>query len=129
MAGLLSIRMQVDAPTPGGRLFPFHPPFRFALIISGFVSSDAALWKYYPQYSLIHGPIPSTYASTVARVQGTQSLHVYGENDTTVDPSRSLALIPEFENPEVYIHSGAHYVPTDGEGRQRLAQFMKQFLP
>eukprot|EP00698_Gefionella_okellyi_P008139 TRINITY_DN2004_c0_g2_i2.p2 TRINITY_DN2004_c0_g2~~TRINITY_DN2004_c0_g2_i2.p2 ORF type:complete len:103 (+),score=16.69 TRINITY_DN2004_c0_g2_i2:402-710(+) len=82
-------------------------PFKFAVLISGFKSSDEA------QQELFSQPISFP------------SLHVIGETDNVVPGSRLLADC--FKDPVVYTHPGGHFVPFDKAMLEQLRVFLSPF--
>lgn len=61
-----------------------------------------------------------------------RSIHVSGKNDQLVTTDRSQELWRQFASPDVYLHEGAHMVPTcTGEWKRVLTAFVDslQSLP
>ncbi|KAJ7127193.1 serine hydrolase FSH [Mycena epipterygia] len=81
-----------------------HPPFEFAVMISGFVAPSKAF------------PIP-------ARIR-TPSLHVIGFNDVMVSPEQSIELTSHFDNAQIEIHQGGHFVPRKLTWRRFLCDYL-----
>ncbi|KAK9385646.1 serine hydrolase FSH [Lipomyces mesembrius] len=73
------------------KIAPDHPPFKFAVLYSGFGSQ-------LPQHPLISTP----------------TLHILGSLDTVVSEQRSKTLIDACEKDMrvVYTHPGGHFVPS-----------------
>lgn len=76
------------------------PPFKFAIIISGFLPMD-----------------PMCNAWFDSKVP-TPSLHVLGRGDTIVAHDRSLPLLDGFEGPRVEWHDGGHHTPSKASWRR-----------
>lgn len=53
-----------------------------------------------------------------------RSLHVHGANDAMVSRQRVERLMCAFEDPELFEHEGGHGVPTGGDFRARLKEFI-----
>ncbi|KAJ8101361.1 serine hydrolase FSH [Lipomyces tetrasporus] len=81
------------------KIAPDHPPFKFAVMYSGFRSP-------LPQHNYIYNPLIST-----------PTLHVLGSLDTVVSEQRSKTLIDACEKDKrvVYMHPGGHFVPSSRE--------------
>ncbi|KAJ2399970.1 hypothetical protein GGI23_002329 [Coemansia sp. RSA 2559] len=86
-----------------------HPPFRFAIICSGYMLQDSE-WQH-----LYERPL------------STPSLHLYGVLDPMIRLSRSMALQQAFVNPEAFCFDGAHFIPKSHEAILTVSQFVKQF--
>ena len=54
------------------------------------------------------------------------SLHIMGETDAVVDVERSRALAEAFENPDVFLHPGGHYIPTAKDAKDSMRAFVKR---
>ncbi|KAK9236891.1 serine hydrolase FSH [Lipomyces kononenkoae] len=78
------------------KIAPGHPPFKFAVLYSGFRSP-------LPQHNYIYSPLISI-----------PTLHVLGSLDTVVSEQRSKTLIDACEEAKrvVYTHPGGHFVPS-----------------
>ncbi|KAK9330114.1 serine hydrolase FSH [Lipomyces starkeyi] len=78
------------------KIAPDHPPFKFAVLYSGFRSP-------LPQHKYIYNPLIST-----------PTLHILGSLDTVVSEQRSKTLIDACEQDMrvVYTHPGGHFVPS-----------------
>ncbi|KAJ7621199.1 serine hydrolase-domain-containing protein [Roridomyces roridus] len=81
-----------------------HPPFEFAVFISGFVAPTTA----FPLPPMIHTP----------------SLHVMGFNDIMVSPEMSLELAEHFDKPQIEMHEGGHFVPRKLTWRRFLSEYL-----
>ncbi|GAB6029269.1 Ovarian cancer-associated protein 2 [Chamberlinius hualienensis] len=68
--------------------------FKFVILVAGFKSKSSAHIEFLP----------------VEKIQ-IPSLHVYGETDGIIPKAMSEELLQQFENPEIAIHPGGHYVP------------------
>lgn len=53
-----------------------------------------------------------------------QSLHIYGEGDTSVPARYSADLAKCFINPEVYIHEKGHFIPHNKPLIEKVLQFL-----
>lgn len=53
-----------------------------------------------------------------------QSLHIYGEGDTSVPRHFSEDLAKSFVNPEVYVHEKGHFIPHNKPLLDRVIQFL-----
>lgn len=85
-----------------------HVP-QSAIIISGFLPRD-------PDYA---------NRITASRIP-VRSLHIAGENDELVDMERSKVLWSQFEHPTIFLHPGAHMVPTcTGDFKRVLKDFLE----
>ncbi|KAJ7750452.1 FSH1-domain-containing protein, partial [Mycena maculata] len=84
-----------------------HPPFEFAVMISGFLAPGIA-YKSFPLPPMIHTP----------------SLHIIGFNDTMVSPEQSIQLSSHFDNPRVEIHEGGHFIPRKHTWRRFLCDYL-----
>ncbi|KAJ2555796.1 hypothetical protein EV175_002188 [Coemansia sp. RSA 1933] len=86
-----------------------HPPFRFAIICSGYMLKDAE-WQH-----LYEKPL------------STPSLHLYGVLDPMIRFSRSMKLQRVFVNPKSTCSDGAHFIPKSQESILTVSQFIGQF--
>ncbi|KAJ2398194.1 hypothetical protein GGI23_003285 [Coemansia sp. RSA 2559] len=86
-----------------------HPPFRFAVICSGYMLQDSE-WQH-----LYERPL------------STPSLHLYGVLDPMIRLSRSMALQQAFVNPEAFCSDGAHFIPKSHEAILTVSQFVERF--
>ncbi|KAJ3347463.1 Ovarian cancer-associated protein 2 [Allomyces javanicus] len=107
MAALLAMRMHPNAPN--GPLTTAHPPLRFAILSSGFVSRDSDLAP------LFHAPVAPWPIPT---------LHIWGAADEWVPANRSRDLAAAFANAAVYEHAGGHFLPTKAPDRAVIAEFL-----
>jgi len=57
-----------------------------------------------------------------------KSLHVFGEEDTWLNPERSKKLTTYFENPTILTHKGGHFIPMEAEKRHYYVDYIKQYL-
>ncbi|XP_029956980.1 esterase OVCA2 [Salarias fasciatus] len=83
--------------------------FRFAVLVAGFRSACKEHQTYYD-----------------ARLQ-IPSLHVFGLEDRVIPDSMSRELLPSFQDPQVLIHPGGHFVPAASAHRQTYQEFLKKF--
>lgn len=102
VAGVLSAMLE------HGRL-PSGISFSFAVLISGFEPRDE-------RYRDICSP--------QHKITKVRSLHVVGQADEVVDPSRSLQVADLFHNPTIVEHDKGHMVPSDKRVRDALKSFM-----
>ncbi|EKM81246.1 hypothetical protein AGABI1DRAFT_112919 [Agaricus bisporus var. burnettii JB137-S8] len=86
---------------------PPHPPMQFCIAVSGFKLTDP-----------ICDPIFTPSFST-------RTLHVLGRNDIIVIEERSRKLIDVSSNKRVEEHDGGHFVPSQGNWRKFLAEFLR----
>jgi len=84
-----------------------HPPFEFCIAVSGFRIRDTSVQSFF------NAPF-STY-----------TLHVVGRNDVIVTPEASRALVAVSANHRIEEHDGGHFVPSKGQWREFLSNFMK----
>ncbi|KAK7042307.1 FSH1 domain-containing protein [Favolaschia claudopus] len=84
-----------------------HPPFKFAVVVSGFKLAD---------------PIADTIYGTSF---STPTLHVIGRNDVVVSEERSRLLASISTNARIEEHDGGHFVPSKGNWRKFLAAYLK----
>ena len=54
-----------------------------------------------------------------------QSLHVYGEGDTSVPKHFSCDLAKCYMDPDIYVHEKGHYIPHNKPLIDRVVQFLK----
>ncbi|KAJ3121573.1 hypothetical protein HK098_003578, partial [Nowakowskiella sp. JEL0407] len=94
-----------------------------ALFAYELLKSDPSIYKH-PKFAILISGFKSTALShrdivTNDKVRGIPSMHVYGEKDEWVVPSRSIALVDWFdrETAVVVAHKRGHFVPTDAENR------------
>ncbi|KAJ1830487.1 Ovarian cancer-associated protein 2 [Coemansia sp. RSA 2703] len=86
------------------------PRFKFAVLISGF----------YPQMQAFEEALGGS------RMQ-VPSLHVLGAADAVVPKTRGEELAQRaFENAEVHVHEGGHYVPANAEWRRVYKEFIER---
>lgn len=52
------------------------------------------------------------------------TLHIIGEADPVVSPAASQNLAALFPTPQIYIHKGKHYVPTNGEACRKILSYL-----
>jgi len=83
-----------------------HPPLQFCIAVSGFRMRDATI-------NNLFEPSFSTY-----------TLHVLGRNDIIVTEERSRILIEASANKRIEQHDGGHFVPSKGQWRKFLHEFM-----
>ena len=58
------------------------------------------------------------------KITKVRSLHVVGQADEVVDPSRSLQVADLFQDPTIVEHDKGHMVPSDKRVRDALKSFM-----
>lgn len=83
--------------------------FRFAVLVAGFRSACKEHQVYYDAPLQI------------------PSLHVFGLEDKVIPDSMSRELLPSFQDPQVLIHPGGHFVPAASAHRQTYQEFLKKF--
>ncbi|XP_024121870.1 esterase OVCA2 [Oryzias melastigma] len=83
--------------------------FRFAILVAGFRS----LCKEHEKF----------YSATLQ----IPSLHVFGLEDKVIPDHMSRDLLPSFQDPQVLIHPGGHFVPAASAHRQTYQDFLKKF--
>lgn len=83
--------------------------FRFAVLVAGFRSLCKEHEKFY---------------STTLQIP---SLHVFGLEDRVIPDHMSWDLLPSFQDPQVLIHPGGHFVPAASAHRQTYQDFLKKF--
>ncbi|ORY76586.1 serine hydrolase-domain-containing protein [Protomyces lactucae-debilis] len=83
-----------------------HPPFKFAVIFSGFRSR-------FPQYDYLYEPAIKT-----------PMLHVIGRNDPIVTPERSQMLVDASKNNTLLLHPGSHFVPSGAPQRNVVVDYI-----
>lgn len=89
----------------------FLHSLKFCIIVSGFITHDVDLQKIYGSHNNpCHLP----------------SLHVIGESDAQIEPSRSYACTECFVSPTIISHSGGHYIPLKKEYLDQYVQFITQ---
>jgi predicted esterase len=108
-AGLLSALLErphlyppflVDGKAP-------HPPFQFCVAVSGFRVKDPFCDPFFtPGYS-------------------TPTLHILGATDVVVVEERSRQLVNVSTNARVEEHDGGHFVPSKGNWRKFLVNYMR----
>ncbi|KAJ3576489.1 hypothetical protein NP233_g397 [Leucocoprinus birnbaumii] len=86
---------------------PPHPPMKFCIAVSGFKLTDP-----------ICDPLFDPFYST-------PTLHVIGKNDIVVIEERSRKLIAVSKNKRVEEHEGGHFVPSKGNWRKFLAEYLR----
>ncbi|KAJ2488152.1 hypothetical protein EV174_000117 [Coemansia sp. RSA 2320] len=86
-----------------------HPPFKFAVVSSGYMLKDNA-WAHVYQKPI-----------------STPSLHMYGVLDSMIGISRSMELQSVFILPSEYCYVGAHYVPKSQDALDSVCEFISQF--
>jgi len=94
----------------------FRHGIRFLILVGAFLHPRPAN---FPKYC----------ADAAARISGIPSLHVFGEGDEYVNPSRSQELAGMYEAAQVYCHSKGHIVPQSGEDCKVYKAFLERFLP
>jgi predicted esterase len=93
LAGLLvGLRAPDGVPTPEQPL-----TFDFAIVVSGFASSDP-----------VHAPLYARKASYAL-----PSLHLIGRADGVVPPADSRELAARFREPTILEHRGGHFIASD----------------
>lgn len=83
---------------------------QFAVMASGFKSLSLVHKNYY-EYKV---NIPA--------------LFVIGESDAIITKEMSAALVMTFENSEIVLHPGGHYLPATAKERQRFTHFFRERL-
>lgn len=103
LAGVLTALLE----RPGNTLLnTTHPPFKFAVIFSGFKAR-------FPQYAWLYEPPIQT-----------PMLHVIGRNDPIVTPDRSSELVAANPTGKVLEHPGSHFVPSAARYRNEVVDFV-----
>ncbi|KAJ7465785.1 serine hydrolase-domain-containing protein [Mycena galericulata] len=82
-----------------------HPPFEFAVMVSGFIAPSEDF------------PLPP-------RIY-TPSLHILGHNDIMVAPEISVQLVERFETAQIEIHQGGHFIPRTRTWRTFLCDYLR----
>ncbi|TFK45046.1 serine hydrolase FSH [Crucibulum laeve] len=86
---------------------PPHPPLQFCIAVSGFRVNDPICDPIFtPSYS-------------------TPTLHIIGKTDIVVVEERSKQLVDMSSNKRVEEHEGGHFVPSKGNWRKFLAEYMR----
>ncbi|KAM9846922.1 esterase OVCA2 [Aulostomus maculatus] len=83
--------------------------FRFAILVASFRSACVEHQKFYS------APIQIP------------SLHVFGLEDRVIPDNMSRDLLPSFQDPQVLMHPGGHFVPATSAHRQTYQDFLKRF--
>lgn len=91
---------------PNSLLETSHPPFKFAVIFSGFRS-------YFPRHNFVYDPPIKT-----------PMLHVIGKVDPIVTPERSQDLVECSAHAEVLNHPGSHFVPSAAAYKSKVTDFV-----
>ncbi|KAF9012675.1 serine hydrolase FSH [Cyathus striatus] len=86
---------------------PPHPPFQFCIAAAGFLPRDKN-WV----------PLFSTPYST-------PTLHIIGKTDVVVTQERARTLVDASANARVVEHEGGHFVPSKGNWRKFIANYMR----
>lgn len=87
-----------------------QPPLKFAIIYSGFLAIDNTCTVFFePKIK-------------------TPTMHFLGQLDSVVDESRSRRLVAACLNPEVVVHVGGHFVPSQRVNIDALAAFIRRCL-
>ncbi|CAM9930684.1 unnamed protein product [Phaeothamnion confervicola] len=89
-----------------------RPPPRFAIIVSAFLHPRPASLPDYPAAVPLALP----------------TLHVYGMADLFVAHERSAAVAALFEDAELFVHEGGHYVPQQKDQIPVFERFLTRFL-
>ena len=122
------------------RLIPDHPYFDFSLLISGFVFIDPLndtqenrvninyqiedLQEYISKVKIVSGyeqyfDVPADFKTSV--------LVVYGTNDNTVPPIRSLYLSSLYKNNiHMFEHDGGHFIPNKKPFLRPIVELLKE---
>lgn len=87
-----------------------QPPLKFAIIYSGFLAIDSTCTVFFE---------PNIK---------TPSLHFLGQLDSVVDESRSRRLVEACLSPEVVVHVGGHFVPSQRVNMDALAAFIRRCM-
>lgn len=89
---------------------PPHPPLKFCVAVSGFKLLDPLCNPFFtPNYT-------------------TPTLHVLGRTDVVVVEERSRTLCEVSKNARLEEHDGGHFVPSKGNWRKFLVNYMKDPL-
>ncbi|KAG8860284.1 hypothetical protein FRB96_003933 [Tulasnella sp. 330] len=91
---------------------PPQPPFKFAIVVSGFKPADISLAPLFEDYTI-----------------QTPTLHVLGNTDLIVTRERSHGLIDVCENPRVEKHKGGHFIPSTAMWREFFRAYIRSFDP
>ncbi|KAI8319076.1 hypothetical protein GQ54DRAFT_299621 [Martensiomyces pterosporus] len=86
-----------------------HPPFKFAIVSSGYKLKD------------------KRWAHLYSKPIHTPSLHMYGVLDSMIRISSSMALQEGFVQPASYSFVGGHYVPKSRQSLRTVSEFISQF--
>ncbi|RDB25393.1 hypothetical protein Hypma_007453 [Hypsizygus marmoreus] len=86
---------------------PPHAPFEFCVAVSGFRLRDA----------FVNPLFDDSYS--------TPTLHVIGKTDIIVVEERSRQLVDASRNKRIEEHDGGHFVPSKGNWRKFLRDYMK----
>ncbi|GMH39510.1 hypothetical protein BSKO_07408 [Bryopsis sp. KO-2023] len=87
---------------------------KFVILVGGFLPHD-----------------PGFAESIIKGAPSTASLHLFGENDTLVEPSRSKNLMGSFSSPICvgFQHGGAHMMPTcSGPVKHQIISFLGKLV-
>ena len=90
-----------------------HPELRCAICISGFASRD---------------PVHEAMVAPGSEPIPVPSLHIIGERDALVEPSRSEAMAARFENATIITHAGGHFSPAQWP-TDEIAAFVGRMPP
>lgn len=125
LAGLLASALETSRAFPEvGFPSPFeednssgqriHPPFRFAVVYSGFRVMDARYQGFYDQ----------------GGISETRILHFIGGVDSVVDERRSRALVDVCGNggKKVVVHPGGHFLPSQRPWLDAVVGFVREVM-
>jgi hypothetical protein len=92
-----------------------QPPFKFIIIIGGFVPQGSRASSLRPAYE-------NMFIST-------PSMHVMGKNDKVISRKYSEELVDKFNarTRVVHVHKDGHIIPNDEMFEKQLKNFLKQF--
>ncbi|CEP14960.1 hypothetical protein [Parasitella parasitica] len=90
-----------------------HPPFKFSIIVAGFKPTMQEA--------------TNIMLNKDKKVK-TPSMHFIGDLDTLVLPEAMISLAETFEKPNIFRHTGGHYLPSNPSSRKELDKFISQFI-
>eukprot|EP00038_Savillea_parva_P024604 m.44501 g.44501 ORF g.44501 m.44501 type:complete len:340 (-) comp6533_c1_seq1:29-1048(-) len=100
-----------------------HTSFSFGIMAAGFVPGENRSVAHLDYARAVLAPV-----FTAAAPIQTPTLHIYGDTDRVIPPSRSQHLASLFatQTTTVLPHGGGHHVPSAAEARHGLRRFLEE---
>lgn len=99
--------------------------FKFAILVAPFMSRSSQHAKW---FSLGQGENGEKHERTAAAAVCSKveipTLHVMGETDKVIEKEMSEHILDFFQDPEILVHPGGHFVPATGAQKKVYVDFL-----